>query len=128
MSNKFPTDQAEALYMELGRRVRDYRKAVRGRMSQEELAKACGMNRATIAAIEAGRQSVALHQIFRIAEALDVRPSALIPPDTHAEVKHMLSRISSDADSADLDTLSRIAEEVFGKQEQQAAVKTVLGS
>jgi transcriptional regulator with XRE-family HTH domain len=115
-------EQEAALYLELGRRVRQQRKTVGPeRVSQEDLAAACGMNRATIAAIESGRQSVALHQIFRIAAALSVDPSSLIPPAPPIEIAPMLSRFSGDASSSDLVILSKIANEVLTSQEPEAS-------
>ncbi len=46
---------------------------VRGEMTQQALADACGVTRQTIIALEAGRYAPSLELAFRIAHALDVR-------------------------------------------------------
>lgn len=48
-------------------------------MTQEKLGRVVGLSRTSITNIEKGRQHVSLHQLFAIAEALRVRPAALLP-------------------------------------------------
>jgi len=48
-------------------------------ISQSELAELAGVSRATIANLEGGRQNVQLHQVFTLANSLDVAPDSLIP-------------------------------------------------
>lgn len=67
------------LYLAFGRLVRLHRKRLDG-MTQEELGRRIGLSRPSVANIERGRQNVALHQIFAIAEALQVQPETLLPP------------------------------------------------
>ena len=50
-------------------RIRELRIAIDG-MTQEKLAKLCGVTRQTIIALEAGRYSPSLELAFRIAHAL----------------------------------------------------------
>jgi putative transcriptional regulator len=50
-------------------RIRELRVAIDG-MTQEKLAKLCGVTRQTIIALEAGRYSPSLELAFRIAHAL----------------------------------------------------------
>ena len=50
-------------------RIREQRIAIDG-MTQEKLAKLCGVTRQTIIALEAGRYSPSLELAFRIAHAL----------------------------------------------------------
>lgn len=64
----------EKFYRALGGRIRE----LRGAMSQERLAKEVGLTRTSIVNIEAGKQKLLLHNLFRIAEALAVRPSDLL--------------------------------------------------
>lgn len=45
----------------------------RGELTQEELARRCGVTRQTIIALEAGRYAPSLELAFRIALALDAR-------------------------------------------------------
>jgi transcriptional regulator with XRE-family HTH domain len=55
-------------------------------MSQDDLAKAVGLSRASIANIETGRQKVLLHHVYMIAAALNCKsileliPSSISPP------------------------------------------------
>ncbi|MFT3806809.1 helix-turn-helix transcriptional regulator [Arenimonas sp.] len=49
----------------------------RGEMTQEELARRCGVTRQTIIALEAGRYAPSLELAFRIAQALDARIEAV---------------------------------------------------
>lgn len=44
----------------------------RGEMTQEELARRCGVTRQTIIALEAGRYAPSLELAFRLARALEV--------------------------------------------------------
>jgi transcriptional regulator with XRE-family HTH domain len=70
--------QAEAVYREFGKLMRLHRGAQDG-LTQEALGKLVGLSRTSITNIEKGRQPVALHQLFALAEALRVRPAALLP-------------------------------------------------
>jgi putative transcriptional regulator len=56
----------------IGNDIRALRIA-RGDMTQEALARACGVTRQTIIALEASRYSPSLELAFRIADALGVR-------------------------------------------------------
>ena len=71
---------ADAFYVDLGRRIRDERK--QKKISQDELAASCGLTRASIANIEAGRQRLAAHRLCEIATALDTEPAQLLPPSS----------------------------------------------
>lgn len=48
-------------------------------LSQEELAYSIGMSRASLANMEAGRQSISLFRLFAISEALQVEAKELLP-------------------------------------------------
>lgn len=65
------------LYEELGRLVRQHRERLE--MSQERLAEAIELSRASIANIETGRQRIPLHHLYRLARALKVEAGALLP-------------------------------------------------
>ncbi len=58
-----------------GTNVKKYRQAVH--MSQEELADKSNLHRTYISAIECFRRSIALENIQRIAEALEIEPYKL---------------------------------------------------
>jgi transcriptional regulator with XRE-family HTH domain len=49
------------------------------RVSQSELGNRIGRSRVTIANMESGKQNVQLHQVFILAEALNVPATELIP-------------------------------------------------
>lgn len=49
----------------------------RGEMTQEELARRCGVTRQTIIALEAGKYAPSLELAFRIAHALESRIEAV---------------------------------------------------
>ena len=49
-------------------------------MTQHRLGTLVGLSRTSITNIEKGRQQVSLHQFFRIADALEVTPAKLLPP------------------------------------------------
>lgn len=69
-------DESE-IYTQLGRLVRQHRQRLR--MSQHSLAEAIELSRASVANIEAGRQHIPLHQLFRLARALKVDAFTLLP-------------------------------------------------
>lgn len=60
-------------------KIRDYRKAAH--VTQEELAKALGINRATLSKYENGQITPPLEQINNIAVLLNVRLTDLLPPE-----------------------------------------------
>lgn len=65
------------LYRTLGSRVRTARKK-RG-LSQQELATALGLSRASVANLEAGNQKCSLRSVYDAALALRVTPKELMP-------------------------------------------------
>lgn len=65
------------LYIELGRAIAARRKTLA--MTQASLAKAVGLSRPSVANIEVGRQNVLVHQLYRIADALQMTPAQLLP-------------------------------------------------
>jgi len=68
--------QEEAFYRLVGARIR----SLRGKLSQEQLAKAIHMTRTSVVNIETGQQKLLVHNLFRIAEALNIKPSDIIAP------------------------------------------------
>lgn len=70
---------ADGLYREIGRKIREARERVTPKLSQDKLAKRLGMSRASMVNIEAGRQHPPLHVLWQIAEILGVDPFLLIP-------------------------------------------------
>ncbi len=67
----------DLFYVAVGKSIRAAR--TEAGVSQTTLARQIGFNRSSIANLEAGRQRIALHLFFLIAEALDIQPAALLP-------------------------------------------------
>ena len=75
---------------ELGHQIGAKVKAIRAEqgLSGRKLAAAADVSQPFLSQLEAGRTSVAIATLYRIATALDVRPSDLLPdPPTDAEVE-----------------------------------------
>ena len=68
----------EEIYEQLGQQIAARRRGLK--MTQEKLAAAVGMSRASIANIECGRQNVLLHHLYRFAEALNMSNAADLLP------------------------------------------------
>ena len=65
------------LYARLGQLIRERRRGLG--LTQERLASQVSISRASLANIETGRQRVLVHQLYMIAEKLDVELVALLP-------------------------------------------------
>lgn len=65
---------ADQIYKNLGSRIRSLRKSLG--WTQDRLAKAVGISRASLANIEAGRQQVLVHHLFTLAQALNLESPA----------------------------------------------------
>lgn len=80
----------EWMYEQIGRRIRVERQ--RKKFSQERLAQAAELSRASIVNIEHGRQKVMVHSLYAIADVLDIDVCALIPSkDQQDRVKAVLA-------------------------------------
>ncbi|RYZ90655.1 MAG: XRE family transcriptional regulator [Proteobacteria bacterium] len=64
------------IYTEIGRRIRDAREAAN--LTQEELGTRVGLKRTSITNIEKARQSIQVHTLYSIAEALDLPISSFM--------------------------------------------------
>ena len=73
---------AHRVYEAFGTQVRNER----GKLgwTQLDLSRRIGLTRGSVANIEAGRQSVLLHQFLAIAAALKLTPYQLLPAETEA--------------------------------------------
>jgi transcriptional regulator with XRE-family HTH domain len=71
---------AERLYKAFGAKVRERRQTME--MTQLQLSRQIGLTRGSVANIEAGRQSVLLHQFFDITAALQIEPEQLLPANS----------------------------------------------
>lgn len=69
----------ELLMEAIGKRMASAREKRAGRLSRSELGRRAGVSRATVSAVEAGQQGVALLTLCRFANALSVEPGSLLP-------------------------------------------------
>lgn len=72
-----PCMKLEPIYKTIGGIIRQRRRRLE--LPQAELARRLGISRATLANIETGRQRVLVHHVYALAEALDIKPSDLLP-------------------------------------------------
>jgi transcriptional regulator with XRE-family HTH domain len=66
-------------YKPIAQAIKKTRSEARPKISQEVLADKTGLSRAAIANIERGRQQILVHVLYKIAKALNISPSDLIP-------------------------------------------------
>lgn len=69
------SERAAAHQRAFGLRVRELRTAAN--LSQEELADRAGLHRTYVGAVERGERNLALDAMWRLADALEVRPADL---------------------------------------------------
>ncbi|MCW2264255.1 transcriptional regulator with XRE-family HTH domain [Gluconobacter cerinus] len=75
---------SEWVYKELGKKIRERRDDLG--LTQLELAQKIGLARGSVANIEAGRQSVLLHQFLTLCSVLDLDPCLALPsPNIESE-------------------------------------------
>lgn len=67
----------EPFYAEFGKLVRAHRQKLG--LTQDQLGERVGLSRTSITNIEQGRQKILLHQLFLLAESLDINPDTLLP-------------------------------------------------
>ena len=65
------------LYERLGAIIRKHRRRLG--LTQEHLSSQLGISRAALSNVETGRQRVLVHQLYSLAEQLDIKVSALLP-------------------------------------------------
>lgn len=76
------TPLVEALYRAFGRALREARE--QAQLTQRQVAERVGLTRTSVTNIERGNQHIALHQLFLLASAVGVEPTALLPSDDAA--------------------------------------------
>ncbi len=65
------------IYEEMGQRIRSLRKQLR--LTQDELARRVTLTRTSITNIENGNQTVSVHLLYELSNALGTNPIALLP-------------------------------------------------
>jgi transcriptional regulator with XRE-family HTH domain len=67
----------DPIYKHIGAVIKARRKTLG--LKQEALAKLLGISRGSLANVETGRQNVLVHQLYRLATALELSPFDLLP-------------------------------------------------
>jgi transcriptional regulator with XRE-family HTH domain len=75
----------DPIYKHIGAVIKARRKTLG--LKQETLAGKLGISRGSLANIETGRQNVLVHQLFKIAAALELTPTDLLPPPSTEHVR-----------------------------------------
>ena len=78
-------DAGRNLSAEIGVKVREFR--VKAGLSGVKLAEAAGVSQPFLSQLESGQSSVAIATLYRIAHALGVQPSDLLPAPEPAEIE-----------------------------------------
>jgi len=78
----------DPIYEQIGALIKARRKTLQ--LKQETLASMLGISRGSLANIETGRQSILVHQLYRFAIALQLKPLDLLPPPPtdHSRAEH----------------------------------------
>jgi transcriptional regulator with XRE-family HTH domain len=80
----------EELYWHIGKAIHMLRTSRKPKMSQQALAHAVGISRASIANIERGHHRVQIHVLYEIALALEVEPHDLLLHINQTEFENRL--------------------------------------
>lgn len=91
-----PPVKPEPVYQQIGGIIRALRR--RADKAQGTLASQLGISRATLANIETGRQRILVHQLYAIAQALEVSLSDLLPPMHSPATASSLSSLNFEGD------------------------------
>lgn len=75
----------DTLYRKLGDEIAEHRRDAE--MTQDELGQRVRLSRTSIVNIEKGRQRVALHHLYAIADALEVDLREILPPTDDPELQ-----------------------------------------
>lgn len=78
-------DGRQILSAEIGRRIRSYRK--RAGISGVSLAASAGISQPFLSQLESGQTSVAIATLYRIAQALGIQPSDLLPAPATSDME-----------------------------------------
>ena len=87
------------LYAKIGEKLVALRKA--DKLTQEKLSEKVGVKRATISNIEAGRQQITVHLLYKFAQALHTEVAAFLPsneelslkdPDDESQLRNLLEQ------------------------------------
>jgi transcriptional regulator with XRE-family HTH domain len=100
----------QQIYLALGQKIRDERK--KQELSQEDFGALCSMGRATIANIEAGKQSVTLDQIYSFCIVLNMSLEKLLPPISRTTDLTVEYKLKDQMNLQDLAVLKSVLDKV----------------
>lgn len=86
---------ASNLYKDMGGLIRRQRRALD--LTQAKLAARLGISRGALANIETGRQNIFVHQLYRLAAALELNVHDLLPVPTDVSIQDLLPRTAKEA-------------------------------
>lgn len=99
------------LYKRLGAIIKERRRQLG--FTQEYLSSQLGLSRASLANVETGRQRILVHQLYRLAEELDVEVAALLPDPEETKKLQILDdlRFSENVTLAQRQQIARLLQE-----------------
>ena len=101
----------DPFYRSFGKLVRLHRQRL-PKLTQEKLGLMVGLSRTSVTNVEKGRQHVALHQVFALAEALRVKPEALLPSSgERAGPSWVAQKLPPDTDRETAEWVEKVAGE-----------------
>jgi len=101
-----PSMKPDRLYPEFGKLVRGHRRRLG--LTQDQLAERVGLSRTSITNIEQGRQKVLLHQVFTLADSLEVAPAALLPAAPHESSAQIEQKLPENLTAREKDWVRRV--------------------
>ena len=78
----------DLIYNLFGKKLREARKSAN--LTQESLAERVNLTRTSITNIEKGRQHISLHMLYRLATAVGVEPTSLLPEKELIAEAHLI--------------------------------------
>jgi transcriptional regulator with XRE-family HTH domain len=106
----------DPIYKQIGAVIKSRRKTLE--MKQETLARMLGISRGSLANVETGRQSILVHQLYKFAVALQLKPVDLLPqpsPD-HLRTERTELPLPSGLKAQEKEQITRFFEQVDTNQ------------
>ena len=102
----------DPVYKQIGEIIKSRRKTLGHK--QEYLASKLGMSRGALANIETGRQRILVHQLYKFADVLELKPFDLLPPPSvnHSSAKPHKLRFSDNVTPQQENQLAQLIAQV----------------
>lgn len=105
------------IYVYIGSKIKEFRD--KADFTQESLAGAIGVSRASIANYESGKQSIYISDLYKIADALNIEIKELLPPLQEIKTKSLPERQLREAKNLTDKEKKEIAELIGKKYKQE---------